>query len=78
MWGVYLEAVAWNVGAVHSDFNFYGVWRLLFLDLNFQPSGRQGVNFQLGICQFIWVVMATENMRKGFEPLGFLINPQYG
>ena len=21
MWGVYSEAMAWNVGAVHSDFN---------------------------------------------------------
>ena len=22
MWGVYPEAMAWNVGGVHSDFNF--------------------------------------------------------
>ena len=28
MWGVYPEAMAWNVGAVHSDFNLgERIWR---------------------------------------------------
>ena len=48
MWGVYPEAIAWNVGAVHSDFNFGElIWK----------SGPQRANIRVHFG--IWPLGAT-------------------
>ena len=61
----------WNVtqNGISLKMKFYlkwndiqnGVWRLFCLDLNFQPSGRQGVNFQLS---YLSVYLGGHGYRK--------------
>ena len=52
-----------------------GVWRLVCLDINFQPLGREGVGFQL---RYLSVQTGClEIVRKRFDLLGFFVNPYW-